>query len=31
MHDRFLLLKRPRDLDEHETLVLESWLKNFPG
>jgi transposase len=30
MHDRFLLLKRPRDLDEHETLVLESWLKNFP-
>jgi transposase len=30
MHDRFLLLKRPHDLDEHETLVLEAWLKNFP-
>jgi transposase len=30
MHDRFLLLRRPHDLDERETLVLEAWLKNFP-
>jgi transposase len=30
MHDRFLLLRRPHDLDEHDTLVLEAWLKNFP-
>jgi hypothetical protein len=30
MHDRFLLLRRPQDLDEHETLILEAWLKNFP-
>lgn len=30
MHDRFLLLRRPHDLDEHETLILEAWLKNFP-
>ena len=29
MHDRFILLKRYRDLDAHELLVLESWLKNF--
>lgn len=30
MHDRFLLLRRPHDLDERETLILETWLKNFP-
>jgi transposase len=30
MHDRFLLLRRPHDLNEHDTLVLEAWLKNFP-
>jgi len=30
MHDRFLLLRRPYDLDERETLILEAWLKNFP-
>lgn len=29
MHDRFLLLRRPGDLDERETLILETWLKNF--
>lgn len=30
MHDRFLLLRRPHDLDERETLILEAWLLNFP-
>lgn len=30
MHDRFLLLRRPHDLDERETLILETWLGNFP-
>jgi len=30
MHDRFLLLRRPHDLEEREMLVLEAWLKNFP-
>ncbi len=29
MHDRFILLKRYRDLDAHELLVLESWINNF--
>ena len=29
MHDRFILLKRYRELDTHELLVLESWIKNF--
>ena len=29
MHDRFILLKRYKDLDTHELLVLEPWLKNF--
>ncbi len=29
MHDRFTLLKRYRDLDIHELLVLESWINNF--
>jgi transposase len=30
MHDRFLLLKRPCDLDEQQRLILESWLGTFP-
>lgn len=30
MHDRFLLLRRPHDLNERDTLILETWLKNFP-
>jgi len=30
MHDRFLLLKRPRDLSERDRLVLEGWLGTFP-
>jgi len=30
MHDRFLLLRRARDLDESDTLIVEVWLKNFP-
>jgi transposase len=29
MHDRFVLLKRPKSLDIHERLVLEHWL-TFP-
>jgi transposase len=29
MHDRFVLLKRPKSLDTHERLVLEHWL-TFP-
>lgn len=30
MHDRFLLLKRPRSLNEQDQLILESWLGTFP-
>jgi len=30
MHDRFLLLKRQRDLDERERLLLDGWVKNYP-
>ncbi|MGO9416204.1 MAG: ISL3 family transposase [Syntrophobacteraceae bacterium] len=30
MHDRFLLLKRPRDLKPEEQLLLETWTKNYP-
>lgn len=30
MHDRFLLLKRNRDLTERERLILEAWLGSFP-
>jgi transposase len=30
MHDRFLLLKRPRDLSERDRLILEAWLGSFP-
>jgi len=29
MHDRYLLLKRPHDLSERDTLILEAWLANF--
>ena len=29
MHDRFILLKRYKDLDAHELLVLEPWLRTF--
>ena len=29
MHDRYLLLRRAHDLDEHDTLIVETWLKNF--
>ena len=29
MHDRFILLKRSKDLDVHELRVLEPWLKTF--
>jgi transposase len=30
MHDRFILLKRERDLDEKERLIMESWFSAFP-
>jgi transposase len=30
MHDRFLLLKRHRDLKEGDLLILEAWLNQFP-
>lgn len=30
MHDRFLLLKRPRSLSERDQLILEGWLGTFP-
>jgi transposase len=30
MHDKYLLLRRPYDLSERDTLILEAWLKNFP-
>lgn len=30
MHDRYLLLRRAHDLDEHEKLVVAVWLENFP-
>lgn len=30
MHDRFLLLKRYRDLKEREVIILEAWLNQFP-
>jgi transposase len=30
MHDRFLLLKRHRDLKESDLLILEAWLNQFP-
>lgn len=30
MHDRFVLLKRERDLEDDDRLVLESWTRNYP-
>lgn len=30
MHDRFLLLKRRRDLEPREAFLLETWTGNFP-
>jgi transposase len=30
MHDRFVLLKRERDLDDTERLLLSGWVKNYP-
>lgn len=29
MHDRFVLLKRERDLNDKESLLLSGWLKNY--
>jgi len=30
MHDRFVLLKRERDLNDKERLNLDGWTKNYP-
>ena len=30
MHDRFILLKRERDLEEKDRLIMESWFATFP-
>ncbi|MDR2838275.1 MAG: ISL3 family transposase [Azonexus sp.] len=30
MHDKFVLLKRERDLNEKEALLLDGWMKNYP-
>ncbi len=30
MHDRFVLLKRERDLNDEERLNLDGWTKNYP-
>lgn len=30
MHDRFVLLKRERDLSDKESLLLSGWVKNYP-
>lgn len=30
MHDRFVLLKRERDLNDRERLLLDGWTKNHP-
>ena len=30
MHDRFLLLKRERDLDDKGRLLLDGWTQNYP-
>jgi len=30
MHDRYLLLKRERDLEEKDRLIMESWFATFP-
>lgn len=31
MHDRFVLLKRERDLTDEERLNLDGWIKNYPA
>jgi len=31
MHDRFVLLKRERDLNDKERLNLDGWTKNYPA
>jgi transposase len=31
MHDRFVLLKRERDLTDEERLNLDGWMKNYPA
>lgn len=31
MHDRFVLLKRPKDLNDKESLLLSGWTENFPA
>lgn len=31
MHDRFVLLKRPKDLSDREKLLLDGWTANFPA
>lgn len=30
MHDRFILLKRNKDLTAHERILLEAWTKKYP-
>ena len=30
MHDRFVLLKREADLTDRESLLLSTWVKNYP-
>ena len=30
MHDRFVLLKRERDVNDKEALLLDGWTKNYP-
>lgn len=30
MHDRFVLLKRERDLNDREVLLLDGWTKSYP-
>ena len=30
MRDRFVLLKRERDLNDKERLLLDGWTKNYP-
>lgn len=30
MHDRYILLRRLRDLDERQRLIFEAWTENFP-
>lgn len=31
MHDRFILLKRERDLNDKERFLLDGWVKNYPN